>query len=190
MNIFILSTDPIKAAQQQCDKHVVKMVTESGQMLSTAHRLLDGVLTKRLSKSGKTMAKYWELFGNPLEDILHRAVHTGHPSILWTAESSENYIWHYKHFIALCDEYTYRYSKIHKVDRDLRDALSNLPKNIPIGGLTKFRLAMGSNPECMFDDPVKSYRAFYQTKQYRFDMKWSKRQVPEWFKYANLHAAQ
>ena len=49
---------------------------------------------------------------------------------------------------------------------------------------------MGSNPECMFDDPVKSYRAFYQTKQYRFDMKWSKRQVPEWFKYANLHAAQ
>ena len=42
MNLFILNKDPIIAAQQQCDKHVVKMPLESGQMLSTAHRLLDG----------------------------------------------------------------------------------------------------------------------------------------------------
>ena len=190
MNIFVLSLDPVKAAQQQCDKHVPKMVVESGQMLSTAHRILDGVLTRRRSMSGKTMAKYWELFSNPLEDVLYRAVHTGHPSIIWTMESSENYMWHYRHFAALCDEYTYRYSKLHKTDLELRGALSNLPKNIPIGKMTKFRLAMGSNPECMFDDPVKSYRAFYQTKQHRFAMKWSKRPVPEWFQYADLHAAQ
>ena len=56
MNIFILDTDPVVAAQSQCDKHVVKMVTESAQMLSTAHRVLDGAIEKRLSSSGKTMA--------------------------------------------------------------------------------------------------------------------------------------
>ena len=52
--------------------------------------------------------------------------------------------------------------------------------------MTKFELAMKSNPECMFDDPVKSYRAFYQTKQHRFKMAWTKRPKPEWIKYANV----
>ena len=54
MNIFVLSTDPVKAAIQQCDKHVPKMIVESAQMLSTAHRMLDGTPVRRPSKSGKT----------------------------------------------------------------------------------------------------------------------------------------
>lgn len=29
MNIFILNEDPIQAAQDQCDKHLVKMIVES-----------------------------------------------------------------------------------------------------------------------------------------------------------------
>ena len=62
--------------------------------------------------------------------------------------------------------------------------LGLLPKNIPNKDYTPFKLAMKSNPECMFEDPIKSYRAFYQTKQHRFKMNWTKRQVPEWFNYA------
>jgi len=54
MNLFILHEDPVIAAQMQCDKHIPKMVVESGQMLSTAHRVLDGILDRRPSKSGKT----------------------------------------------------------------------------------------------------------------------------------------
>ena len=61
MNIFILDNDPVLAAQQQCDKHVVKMIVESGQMLSTAHRMLDGVVERRPSKSGKTTVNYYKL---------------------------------------------------------------------------------------------------------------------------------
>ena len=61
MNIFVLDQDTTQAAQLQCDKHVVKMIVESAQMLSTAHRVLDGILTKRPSKSGKTIVKYYEL---------------------------------------------------------------------------------------------------------------------------------
>jgi hypothetical protein len=84
----------------------------------------------------------------------------------------------------LCDEYTYRYGKVHKTDRLLREELQNLPRNISVGPKTPLPLAMKSNPECMKEDVVESYRLFYQTKQHRFKMKWSKRPVPEWFEVA------
>ena len=42
MNIFYLSEDPLEAAQMMVDRHVVKMILESAQLLSTAHRILDG----------------------------------------------------------------------------------------------------------------------------------------------------
>ena len=74
MNIFILNTDPVIAAQEQCDKHVVKMILESAQMLSTAHRMLDGSETRRPSKSGKTMSKYWVLPNPTKESLFYKAV--------------------------------------------------------------------------------------------------------------------
>jgi hypothetical protein len=181
MNLFILDKDPVKAAQLQCDKHVVKMIVESGQMLSTAHRMLDGVETRRPSKSGKTKSKYWVHPNEQMESELYRAVHMYHPCTVWTMESNNNYNWHYVHFIALCDEYKYRYSKEHATDTKLRNLLKTPPKNIHIGYLTQQPLAMKSNPECMFEDVVKSYRAFYQTKQDRFKMIWTGRDTPEWF---------
>ena len=183
MNIFILDNNPVKAAQMQCDKHVPKMVVESGQMLSTVHRMLDGKMERRLSKSGKVRVQYWKL-NDDRENILYKACHFNHPSTIWTRESSENYQWHFDHFAALCDEYTYRYGKLHATDRKLRKHLAKLPNNIPHTNMTKFKLAMKSNPECMFEDPIQSYRAFYQTKQHRFKMVWSKREVPGWFTYA------
>ena len=62
MNIFVLDEDPTIAAQMQCDKHVVKMIVESAQMLSTAHRMLDGKMIMKPSKSGKRMVKYYDLY--------------------------------------------------------------------------------------------------------------------------------
>jgi len=182
MNIFILDNDPVIAAQMQCDKHVVKMIVESAQMLSTVHRMLDGVMERRPSKSG-SMIQYFYL-DDDRENILYKACHFNHPSTIWTRESIDNYIWHYKHFIALCDEYTYRYGKIHATDTKLRKALAVLPNNIPTCKMTPFKLAMASFPECITEDPVESYRNFYETKQSRFKMDWTKRQVPEWFTYA------
>jgi len=189
MNIFVLSTDPVEAAVQQCDKHVPKMAVESGQMLSTAHRVLDGKLTRRPSKSGKTMVKYWEM-DSEVESIYYKAVHVGHPCTVWSMESDSNYRWHWEHMKALLKEYTYRYGKIHKTERELLWQIQDPPRNIPKGPMTPFKLAMQANPECMaLKDPVQAYRAFYQTKQHRFGMVWSKRPVPEWFQYADLHAA-
>lgn len=200
MNIFVLDKDPIVAAQLQCDKHVVKMVTESAQMLSTVHRVLDGVPVKKPSKSGKTMRTHYDLYEGQddleMETLLMDNVHEKHPCTLWSMINTANYDWHWEHLKALCEEYTYRYHtekepyKMHKVERidpvvgfSLLHALSNHPRNLPKSNkMTPFPLAMKSNPECMFEgDPVRSYREFYQTKQYRFKMVWTKRDIPEWF---------
>jgi|TARA_B110000908_G_scaffold2877_1_gene3941 hypothetical protein len=191
MNIFVLSDDPVQAAQDQCDKHVVKMIVESAQMLSTVHRMLDGTITQRLSNSGKRTLKYYELHDDR-EDILYKAVHHNHPCTVWSRENCCNYNWHYEHFTALCDEYTYRYGKIHATDTKLRTLLKELPKNIlHTNCKSAFKLAMGSNPECVVvglggTDVVESYRNFYHTKQERFKMDWTKRNVPEWFTHASI----
>lgn len=191
MNIFVLDQCPIISAQMQCDKHVVKMIVESAQMLSTAHRILDGEKKKRPSKSGKRMVDYYDLGDVDIEAELlyYKAVHHKHPCTIWTMESDTNYRWHHQHFIALCEEYTYRYNKVHATDSKLRSALWALPRNIPKGPLTPFKLAMGTNPECFFyNEPVRSYRAYYKTKQDRFKMLWTKRPIPEWFNNAKIYA--
>ena len=187
MNIFVLDEDPTIAAQSQCDKHVVKMIVESAQMLSTAHRMLDGKLIMKPSKSGKRMVKYYDLYEGAddleAELLYYKAVHHGHPCTVWTMESSENYNWHWEHFYALCKEYTYRYGKTHETENKLLWPLQSLPRNIPMmNEMTPFKLAMKSNPECFFyNDPVRSYRAFYHTKQDRFSMVWTKRPEPNWW---------
>lgn len=185
MNIFILSQDPVTAAQMQCNKHIPKMIVESAQMLCTSHRRLDGSPDRRPSKSGKTMVQYWQL-PDEREDIFYKAVHMFHPCTVWTMENVMNYYWHYDHFVALCDEYTHRYGKVHASDKLLRDRLKRYPVNIDMKNhMSPFPLAMKSNPECIaLKDPVKAYQAFYQTKQHRFKMEWTGRPVPDWFQVA------
>ena len=182
MNIFVLDSDPIESAQLQCDKHVVKMIVESAQMLSTTHRMLDGIVTTEPSKNGRKV-KRWTIH-DERNDIMYKAVHMNHPCTVWTRETRGNYNWHYTHFTALCDEYTRRYGRVHATDKLLRNALSCSPNNIPDKGITQFALAMKAEPMCIHpEDPVRSYREFYQTKQDRFKMVWTNRKVPEWFKF-------
>ena len=89
-----------------------------------------------------------------------------------------------EHFEALCKEYTFRYGKVHKSETLLLEALEKEPTNIPKGDLSKWPLAMGAAPWCKTDDIVESYRAFYHTKQERFKMAWTKREIPDWFQVA------
>jgi hypothetical protein len=178
MNIFVLDNNPIVAARLQCDKHVVKMIVESAQMLSTAHRVLDGQLSVE-NVNGRSKKVY--KLDSQLGSVLYKVAHANHPCTLWVTESSANYAWLYLHFIALCDEYTYRYDKIHKTDTLLRKPLKAHPKNIKNGLLTPFALAMKAEPQCIVEDSVQSYRNFYKTKKDRFKMAWTKRDAPEWF---------
>lgn len=202
MNIFVLNSDPVIAAQMMCDKHIPKMIVESAQMLSTAHRLLDGKLTKRPSKSGKTMVKYWDLYegSDDLEAELtyYAAVHVGHPCTVWCRESSANYRWLWEHMRALCDEYTYRYTtdkephKMHKTHREVLWPLQSIPRNIPKKDLTEFAQAMKQYPECMVPgNAVQAYQNYYHAA--KPFAKWEKgRAAPTWWKGyqgAEIHAA-
>ena len=195
MNIFVLDSDPVVSAQMMCDKHIPKMIVESGQMLSTAHRMLDGKLTRKPSKSGKTMVKYWDLYEGSddleAELLYYKAVHTAHPCTVWSMQSSDNYRWHWEHMRALCDEYTYRYSKMHKTHRELLYAIEALPRNIHKGGLPPFAQAMKQYPECIVPgNAVKAYQHYYHAA--KPFAKWERgRPAPTWWKGyqgAKIHA--
>lgn len=179
MNIFFLSESPEEAARFHCDAHVVKMILEAAQMLSTAHRMLDG--TEMTVHFRGRKKKIWVHPDKEINYFLYKVTHRNHPSNIWTREASANYEWHYRLFVALCDEYTYRYGKIHKTDALLRDILSRVPSKIKTTNvITEVRKAMKSEPLCLrIVDPVQAYRAFYQTK--KFKMEWTKRPVPYWF---------
>jgi hypothetical protein len=159
MNIFVLSKNVRKCARYHGNKHVIKMILESAQMLCSAHIILDNVKV--------------------IEDVdLYKLTHKNHPCTIWTRTTSSNYKWLYDLFYELCEEYTYRYGKIHLCDTKLKNILVFVPKNIPIGPMTDFALAMPD--ECKQEDAVESYRTYYRTDK-RHLCEWKKREVPEWF---------
>ena len=116
MNIFYLDKDPVKAAQYQYNKHVVKMILESAQMLCTAHH------------------HYAEELGYDNSYIPYKKAHYNHPSTIWTRQNSRNYYWLYHHMLALGDEYTKRYNKTHLTISKCWQPLQFVPKGMPLGG--------------------------------------------------------
>lgn len=159
MNIFYLDRDPVIAAQMQCDRHVVKMILESAQMLSTAHRVIDG--DYRADRGG-----------------FYKMAHKNHPSTIWVRASSENYRWLWKHFDALLKEYTHRYGKHHATER-LRNILFMPPLNIVHG------VPLTDPPQCMpelckGEDTVLAYQNYYIIEKSGF-ARWTKREIPAWF---------
>lgn len=154
MNIFVLSIDPKRAAMYQVDKHVVKMVLETAQLLSTCHRMLES---------------QWS-------DKVYKKTHMNHPCSVWVRQSSGNYRWLYAHFLSLLDEYTFRYGKVHKCSM-YKNILSFNP--VPSGERTPFALAMPD--QYKVDCPVMSYRNYYLAEKYNL-FRWTKREKPDWVK--------
>ena len=159
MNIFYLNKSPNIAAIEHNDKHCVKMVLEYAQMLSTAHRECDG------DDRADSLS-------------LYKRAHLNHPSTVWTRQNDAQYKWLYKLFIALADEYTYRYEKKHSTDLLLRVALKAPPKNIPKGTFKQPPQCMPDEYKC--DDSIIAYKNFYMGEKAHF-CKWKKRNVPDWY---------
>ena len=105
MNIFYLHNNPIKSAKMHCDKHVVKMVIEYAQLLSTAHRMLDG--TQYTDASSGRRIQRWKLDNSNMDGVLYKASHINHPSAIWVRENAIQYQYMYDLFVELCDEYTF-----------------------------------------------------------------------------------
>jgi hypothetical protein len=177
VNIFVLSEDPKEAAQMHCDKHVPKMVVESAQMLSTAHRLLDGEEYVAPSKSGKRMVKHYRLPKH--DDLIYNAAHAKHPCTIWTMQSHNNYLWHYHLWRYLAEEFEYRFKKVHASWEKLKDVLYDTPQNLVYGDMTPFAVAMPDRCK-ITNDPVKCYRYYYIAEKFNF-AKWERgRDCPDW----------
>ena len=163
MNIFYLDTDPAKAAEMQIDKHVVKMVLESAQLLCTCHRVLDGEHGYKVSAAGRRL-QTWTHPDPVKEATLYKSQHFNHPCSLWLRESVENYNWLYEHFIALGEEYTRRYNKTHLSITKLKDILKEPPKNIPQVPFTEPKQA--TLPEYYIEgNPIEGYHKYYQAEK-------------------------
>ena len=143
MNIFYLDHDPYRAASYFYDKHKVKMILESAQMLCTAHHV----------------------YGNP-DDVPYRQAHLNHPSTIWARQSRPNYYWLYEHMIALGQEYTKRYDKVHMSINKCKNALRFCPDGITSVVFTE-------PPQCMPDEykvpgcSITAYWNYYEQDKYK-----------------------
>ncbi len=147
MNIFVLDEDPVKAAIMLCDKHIVKMALETAQILCTVS-VRYGV------------------------EAAYKPTHKNHPAVVWAGDTFANWEWTIKHGLAICDEYTHRYSKVHKCQKVIEDCFAN-------GGRPKTG-ELTPHPLCMPDDvkvignPARSYRNYYRIHKIKIAF-WNKK---------------
>ena len=170
MNIFVLDRNPSKAAHMMCDKHVVKMIIESAQMLSA---VLDCQYRSDRRGGDGPVIKQFGLPGYP-------KAHAKHPCTLWARDSKENSMWLVRHMRALCLQYFYRYQKFHKMDGYPAIYEAQLEHCVfPFKEQTEFVQAI-TNTDLHRDDPVEAYREYYRKEKAHF-CTWKHGEVPEWF---------
>lgn len=176
MNIFYLNSNPKTCASYHVDKHTVKMILEYSQLLSTAHRVLDGKLTTGVSLTGRKTKQY--VLSDSRDVMLYRATHINHPSAVWVRQSLSNYMWLSHLLVELCKEYTRRYGKVHKCEQTgLVDMLLNtVPTNIPQKSFTEPTPAMPDQYK-VFGDSIQSYINYYNGDKRRM-FNWKTREVP------------
>lgn len=180
MNIFYLDPDPKTCAEMHISKHVVKMIIEYAQLMSTAHRVIDGTEYTDLTANGRRI-KRWRLHDDR-EQSLMKASHINHPSAIWCRENNENYQWLYHMWSHLLDEYTHRYGKVHACAR-LKYTLYPSPLRIKNGEFFAPTPAMPDDVKVP-GDSLKSYHNYYINNKKHFaswNGKINSRPVPSWY---------
>jgi hypothetical protein len=155
MNIFFLDKDVRKCAQYHCDKHVVKMILETAQLLCGAHHVTS----------------------EDNQHIPYKLSHKNHPCSIWVRESLFNYLLLCELGLELCTEYSYRYGKRHKSQEIIEWCVTN-KLNICDKGLTTPPKAMPD--EYKVESVIESYRNYYRGSKSKFAT-WKKREKPIWF---------
>jgi hypothetical protein len=154
MNIFVVDKDPVTAAQQLCDRHVIKMVLETAQLLCSV----------------------FEPGSAP-----YKRTHFNHPCAIWTRQSEANFDWLVQHGIGLADEYTRRYGKIHGSRKVIEWAAENKSRlAFTENSLTPFAQAMPEKYKAT--NSVDSYRAYYLSEKSSFATWKSPALPPSWWK--------
>lgn len=162
MNLFILDADPNVSAICHTDKHVVKMPTETAQMLSFVYH----------------DPAYWD---KPIPEFImaFSKTHYKHPCSIWIRESRSNFLYAAHLGLALYCEYQYRYANPAKHQRAkmIFDYAINYTPALPQIGLTKFVTAMDA--AYTSEDPIESYRRYYRDGKQHLHS-WRKREKPIW----------
>lgn len=164
MNIFYVDENPVIAAQSLCNKHVIKMILESAQLLSTAHHV------------------WAEQNGHYIVDssLLYKKTHVNHPCAVWCRASHSNYHWLADHAIALCEEYTFRYDNFHKSEPLIR--LLKLKYPLYKYGLPTQPAQAMPDEYKVINNAVEAYRNYYnKLKSKVMKTQWTKREQPKWF---------
>lgn len=156
MNIFYLSRNPKKCARYQTDAHVVKMPTETCQLLCNV------------------------LFIYGLE-APYKPFNPNHPCCLWAAKSKHNWIWLKSLGLELCKEFTHRYGRRHKCHSIIESL--ECPPEMPDIPFTDPFLAMPDVYKST--NAINSYRRFYYHDKKRMfflksgEWRWKNREVPK-----------
>lgn len=182
MNIFVLGETPLLSAQYHCDKHVVKMILETGQLLATCHwrhLLLELNRSFKDFSRMKDAREFVEDNIHPRRLPIYAPTHPHHPCSLWTGETLGNYRWALDLMRHLLDEYTVRYRKNHAAEVVWR-TLIEPPAGINQNSMTTpHRQAIPE--DCRVEgDAVSAYRKCYRVHKRHF-AKWTARPVPHWF---------
>jgi len=147
MNIFHLHRDPKICAKYHCDKHVVKMVLETAQMLSTAYQQICEIDTD-----------------------LYKIAYPKHPMTIWVSKSENNFKYALSLGSWLAYQYRLRYNKKHK-SQEIIDVISNEKLNNFIDNVQHVEFT--PPPLCMpeqykVSNYIESYRYYYKKKKKRF----------------------
>ena len=166
MNIFVTDTCPAICAQNLCDKHVVKMILESCQLLCGVYHT-----------------------NSTLTDIPYKLTHKNHPCSIWSRESSGNFNFLLIHTFHLLNEYTLRYNKIHKCqDVHLWCKLNKNSINFNSTYQTPFPKCMPDEFKILDDNPINCYRYYYANAKESISQ-WNKlpTRKPEWLNQYKLN---
>lgn len=158
MNIFYLHHVPALCAIMHADKHVVKMILETTQLLFGVWHVVDPEHT--------------------LYTPVYRLTHKNHPCAKWARASVDNYVWLCELGLALCREYSYRYKdRTHKCEAYLADLRRHVPPLDTTSGFTPVAQAMPDHHRGT--DPVAAYRRYYTVDKAHLH-KWKRRGPPAW----------
>jgi hypothetical protein len=156
------------------------MVIEYAQLMSTAHRVLDGEMYLDKTANNRSI-KRWRLF-DEREFRLMKPTMMNHPSAIWLRQSDKNYLWLYQMWCELLKEFTYRYGKIHATARLIPD-LAKVPDKCPIGVFTGPTPAMPEDCKVL-GNSLQSYHNYYVMKKshlWSWKGKINSRKQPQWF---------
>jgi len=174
MNIFVTDPSPYKSAIVLPDKHIVKMPLECCQMLSI-------VASDKWGHGFGTLPK---ANGSPY--ATDKGAFRNHPCTIWANEFVHNWSWLIDHGLALCEEYSNRYRKIHSCLHTLAYAKKIFPRPDPTGrsGKDPTPFARAMPDEYKLDTSIDTFTAY---KMYIASKPWVKdnylrmpQRKPEW----------